>query len=88
MKVVFKLFAMLTDHLPEQVDGVRRDGNVIVLDVPEGTTVQQLVERFQLPPKLVHLVLVDGKYLPPAERATRVLQEGEALAIWPPVAGG
>jgi sulfur carrier protein ThiS len=88
MKVVFKLFAMLTDHLPEQVDGVRRDGNVIVLDVPEGTTVLQLVERFQLPPKLVHLVLVDGKYLPPAERATRVLQEGEALAIWPPVAGG
>lgn len=88
MKVVFKLFAMLTDHLPEQVDGVRRDGNVIVLDVPEGTTVLQLVERFQLPPKLVHLVLVDGKYLPPAERSTRVLQEGEALAVWPPVAGG
>jgi sulfur carrier protein ThiS len=88
MKVVFKLFAMLTDHLPEQVDGVRRDGNVIVLDVPEGTTVSQLVERFNLPPNLVHLVLVDGKYLPPAERESRVLQEGEALAIWPPVAGG
>jgi sulfur carrier protein ThiS len=88
MKVVFKLFAMLTDHLPEQVDGVRRDGNVIELDVPEGTTVQQLIERFQLPPKLVHLVLVDGRYLPPGERATRVLQAGEALAIWPPVAGG
>jgi len=88
MKVTFKLFAMLADHLPNEVDGARRDGNQIVLQVPEGTTVQQMIERFNLPAKLVHLVLVDGRYIEPANRATRVLQEGEALAIWPPIAGG
>ncbi|MFN7644215.1 MAG: MoaD/ThiS family protein [Burkholderiales bacterium] len=89
MKIVFKLFAMLSDHLPEEVDGVRRTGNIIELpQVAEGTTVQQLIERFNLPPKLVHLVLVDGTYLAPADRATRVLKDGEALAIWPPIAGG
>ncbi len=88
MKITFKLFAMLSDHLPEQVDGERRAGNAIVLDVPEGTTVQALIERFNLPPKLVHLVLVDGAYVAPADRATRVLKAGEALAIWPPIAGG
>jgi len=89
VKIVFKLFAMLSDHLPEEVDGVRRTGNIIELpQVAEGTTVQQLVERFNLPPKLVHLVLVDGTYVAPADRATRVLKDGEALAIWPPIAGG
>ncbi|RPH45555.1 MAG: MoaD/ThiS family protein [Burkholderiales bacterium] len=89
MKITFKLFAMLSDHLPEEVDGARRAGNIIELpQVAEGTTVQQLIERFKLPAKLVHLVLVDGTYVAPADRATRVLKDGEALAIWPPIAGG
>jgi molybdopterin converting factor small subunit len=26
--------------------------------------------------------------VPPADRAGRVLKDGETLAIWPPVAGG
>ena len=88
MRITFKLFAMLADHLPQQVDGRSRQANAIELDVPEGTTVQQMVERFNLPGKLVHLVLVDGRYVPPAERGARVLTEGEVLAIWPPIAGG
>ncbi|MBI5898682.1 MAG: MoaD/ThiS family protein, partial [Rhodocyclales bacterium] len=54
----------------------------------EGTTVAQLVERFALPLRLVHLVLIDGNFVPPGERANRVLKDGEILAIWPPVAGG
>jgi sulfur carrier protein ThiS len=41
-----------------------------------------------MPPKLVHLVLVNGVYVPPEERATRTLAPGDVLAIWPPVAGG
>lgn len=88
MKITFKLFAMLADHLPNEVDGARREGNQIQLQVPEGITVQQMIERFNLPAKLVHLVLVDGRYIEPEQRASRVLQEGEALAIWPPIAGG
>jgi len=88
VKITFKLFAMLSDHLPDEVDGARREGNAIALQLPEGTTVQQLIDRFRLPPKLVHLVLVDGAYVAPADRPTRVLREGEALAIWPPIAGG
>lgn len=79
---------MLADHLPAQVDGNAREGNAVSFDVPEGTTVQALIDRFSLPVRLVHLVLIDGRYVAPAERATRVLKEGEALAIWPPIAGG
>ena len=88
MLITFKLFAMLSDHLPQQVDGRSRESNAIVLEVPEGTSVQALIDRFNLPSKLVHLVLVNGTYVAPAQRASRVLQEGEALAIWPPIAGG
>jgi sulfur carrier protein ThiS len=88
MKITFKLFAMLADHLPQQVDGRQRDGNAIELELPDGTTLAQVVERFSLPAKLVHLVLVDGRFVPPAERAARVMHEGETLAIWPPIAGG
>jgi hypothetical protein len=88
MQITFKLFAMLADHLPAQLDGHSREGNALRLDVPEGTTVQQVIDRFSLPAKLVHLVLIDGRYVEPAARASRVLAEGEALAIWPPIAGG
>lgn len=88
MRITFKLFAMLADHLPAQVDGNARDGNVVSFDVPEGTTVQQVIDRFSLPAKLVHLVLIDGRYVEPSVRTSRVLAEGESLAIWPPIAGG
>ena len=84
MKVTFKLFAMLQDYLPAEA----KKTNALVLDLDEGTTVAQVVERFALPIKLVHLVLIDGNFVPPAERNGRVLKDGETLAIWPPVAGG
>jgi len=88
MQITFKLFAMLADHLPAQLDGHSRDGNALRLDVPEGITVQQVIDRFALPAKLVHLVLIDGRYVEPSARASRALVEGETLAIWPPIAGG
>jgi sulfur carrier protein ThiS len=84
MKVTFKLFASLQDYLPVEA---KRD-NALQLDVTEGTTILQLIERYGLPMKSCHLVLVDGNFVPPDQRGTRVLQEGETLAIWPPIAGG
>ena len=84
MKITFKLFASLQDYLPVEA----KRTNALSLEVAEKTTVAQIVERFALPQKLVHLVLIDGTFVPPAERAGRMLHEGETLAIWPPVAGG
>lgn len=88
MRITFKLYAMLSDYLPQEAGGHKRQGNVIQLDLDDGTTVAEVVDRFQLPAKWVHLVLVDGAYVQPEDRATRALRDGEALAIWPPVAGG
>jgi sulfur carrier protein ThiS len=84
MRITFKLYASLTDYLPLE----HRQGNAMALDVAEGASVAEVIEPFNLPLKLVHLVLINGHYVPPAERASRTLQEGDVLAIWPPIAGG
>jgi molybdopterin synthase sulfur carrier subunit len=84
MQVTLKLFASLTDFLPPE----HRAANQVGLTVPEGHSVAAVITQFALPDKLVHLVLVNGTYIAPEARATRVLVEGDALAIWPPIAGG
>lgn len=84
MKVTLKLFASLSDFLPDEA----RKRNAMELELAPGTTVAQVIERQNLPLKQCHLVLIDGIYVPPAERGARMLAEGETLAIWPPIAGG
>jgi molybdopterin converting factor small subunit len=84
MQITFKLYASLGDYLPAE----HRRGNELPLEVPEGATIDQVTAPFHLPAKLVHLVLVNGRYIAPAERAARQLAPGDVLAIWPPIAGG
>ena len=84
MNITVKLFATLTDYLPEQA----RYSNEMPLDIAPDASVAQIVQRLNLPPQLVHLVLLNGKYIEPAQRATQTLNPGDALAIWPPIAGG
>ena len=83
MQITFKLYASLTEYLPPE-----RKGNEVTLEVAEGVIVLGVTEPFHLPEKLVHLVLVNGRYVAPEDRATHALQAGDVLAIWPPVAGG
>ena len=59
-----------------------------IIGIAPGTTVEQVVEQFRLPPKQVHLVLVNGHYVAAEQRGSRALDEGDVLAIWPPIAGG
>ncbi len=84
MKIEFKLYASLGQYLPAAV----RQDNRMPLELAEGATIGQVIEPFGLPEKLVHLVLVNGVYVAPPERLSHVLQEGDVLAIWPPIAGG
>ena len=83
MEITFKLFATLTDYLP-----TNRVDNAVRLQIKDGSTVQQIIDQFHLPVKLTHLVLVNGVYVDPADRASKVLTPDDVLAIWPPIAGG
>lgn len=84
MNITLKLFASLTDYLPPE----DRRSNITQLDIAPESSILQIIEPFGMPHKLVHLVLVNGTYIDPDKRATRTLQEGDVLAIWPPIAGG
>ena len=84
MQVTLKLYASLADHLPVEARRTHR----LPLELPAGTTVAEVIAQQSLPPKLCHLVLVNGFYVAPAERVTRALQQDDELAIWPPIAGG
>lgn len=84
MRVALKLYASLADHLPPEA----RRTNRLDLDLAPDTTVADVIRERNLPPKMCHLVLVNGHYIPPAERAARTFQPNDELAIWPPIAGG
>ena len=84
MKISFKLYASLTDYLP----AAARTSNRVELEIEPGATIASLIAPYGLPMKLVHLVLVNGVYVPPEQRATRTFVDGDVLAIWPPIAGG
>ncbi len=84
MKITFKLFATLTDYLPPDA----RRANQLELEVAPADSIATIIEPYGMPPKLVHLVLVNGRYVAPELRGTTTLNDGDVLAIWPPIAGG
>jgi len=83
MKVTLKLYASLGRFLP---DGAKR--NQISIDVADDTTIVALLDRYNVPREACHLVLVNGLFQPPGTRASVELNDGDELAVWPPIAGG
>jgi len=83
LTVTIKLYASLGVYLP---DGAKQ--NMADVPVRPGTTVLELLDSYNLPREACHLVLVNGIFSAPAARATQTLAEGDAVAVWPPVAGG
>ncbi|MDC0948245.1 MoaD/ThiS family protein [Gammaproteobacteria bacterium] len=83
MQITLKLFASLADRLPP---GSHR--NQAPIEIDESSTVQAVIERHNIANNDAHLVLVNGVYIAPEDRSQRELIAGDAVAIWPPVAGG
>ncbi len=84
MKITLKLYASLTERLPAEA----RTSHRIELDIDAGTTPLDVIRRHGIPEAACGIVLIDGEWVARPDRATRVLSEGDVLAIWPPIAGG
>lgn len=82
MRVKLKLFASLRALLP----GAK--GGELLVETEPGATPLTLIERYALPREQVHLILVNGFYIAPDAAGERPLEEGDEVALWPPVAGG
>ncbi len=79
MRVAVHLTATLRAYLPP---GTR--GDSVVLDLPDGTTVDQVVHSLRIPPSMERLTVVNGLDATPDQR----LAEGDVLSVFPPLAGG
>lgn len=78
-----KLYAMLADYLPAAAQR-----NKISIPIDGTIAITDIIAAHNLPPKLCHLVLLNGVFVAPDNRAETLLKDGDTLAIWPPVAGG
>jgi len=84
IRMTLKLYASLTQYLPEAC----RKNHAMPIEVDSKATIESVVAPLGMPPALIKLVVLNGVFVPPGERATRHFADGDVLAIWPPVAGG
>ena len=84
MKVEVRLYANLRERLPDAPRGRA------TLELDEGASLQDLLDRLGIPPAQAQMVLVNGVQAvrAPAARAARALAAGDEVAIFPPLAGG
>jgi molybdopterin converting factor small subunit len=79
VKVEVQLFATLAAYLPAAAGS-----DSATLDVPEGSTVDDLVRALAIPLELDCIRVVNGVDADPDQ----VLSAGDVLSIFPPLAGG
>ena len=83
MKIQLKLFGPLQTYLPSTAVA-----NTTEVELDGAACVKDAVDVYQLTPEQAHLVLLNGIYVAPTDRSKKELSDGDAVAIWPPVAGG
>jgi molybdopterin synthase sulfur carrier subunit len=79
MKVDVALFANLSDYQPDRAGG----RHARAFDLPDGTTIADVISTLGLPDQ-PRIIFVNGHRKPEPS----ALQNGDRLAIFPPVAGG
>jgi len=83
MKVTVKLYALLVKYLPgNAVD------QTVEVEVPDGVSPHAVLAKFNVPPSECHLLLINGCFVTPGQRDNFAMKDNDALAVWPPIAGG
>ena len=88
MNIRVKLYATLIQIVPQAIldrypQGIRA-GSPMDVDLPEGSTLVDVVDHFALPKEKVRVVFVNGRAKPLAYH----LVPGDEVGLFPPVGGG
>ncbi|MCD6284385.1 MAG: MoaD/ThiS family protein [Anaerolineae bacterium] len=85
MEVTVKLFAMLQRYASEELVGPAPSaGHPFELDLPDTSTIADLLVRLGIPEREVKVTFVDGRARAPMFR----LAAGSEIGIFPPIGGG
>jgi len=79
MKVVVRLYATLRQFVPGS-----RTGEPLTIEAKDNLTVSGLLEHLGIPADVTKVVFVNGKQ----RDRDHVLQDGDEVAMFPPIAGG
>jgi len=82
MKILVRTAGLLGKHLPAGSEKNRAE-----LEIPEGSTPKSVMDNLGFP-EGSYLVTLNGKAVPTAQRTEVVLQDGDNLALMPPLKGG
>jgi molybdopterin synthase sulfur carrier subunit len=88
MQVHAKLFATLVSQVPDPIQkrypqGIRA-GYPLEIDLPEGSTLGDLIDHLALPREKVRVIFVNGR----AQQLDYRLVPGDEVGIFPPIGGG
>ncbi len=83
MEIELKLFATLGRHLPATAKR-----NAVRIEIPAESTAYDVIDAHGIDRDEAFMVVRNGVFMPPQQRASEALCEGDVLVIWPPVAGG
>jgi sulfur carrier protein len=79
MKIKLKLFATFREYLPES-----NDGHSCMLELSDSTTVDSVLDLMKLPKDIPKIILINGLQ----KTASEILNDGDTLSVFPPIAGG
>jgi len=79
MKVEVRLFANLGKLLPS-----KPKNNKTTVIIRKGSTVDQLLAKLKIPSDMTNVIMINGHQ---SDKNT-VLNEGDTISIYPPIAGG
>ena len=88
MKIYVKLYATLTQYIPEAILGQYAHrtgaGSRLEMSLPEGSTLDDLIAHLEFPRGQVKVIFVNAM----ARDLDYRLQPGDEIGIFPPIGGG
>lgn len=79
MKIEMLLYASLGKLAPD-----KKPGSPFFLDLEDGATVGRALEKASIPTTIPMIIFVNGRH----SRLDGVINDGDRVAVFPPIAGG